>query len=192
MKWTKQRIASVGVLAAAAAAFVIDRGLLSASDAAGAATPVVDVSTSARGAMTVTAAPSTAAANAAQPLAVLARQLDAVSDAQGVPSGVCADAFRAPPEWFGQVSVAASAVQPMADNAVAFRADHKLTAVLRNGNRADRSIAVIRGQAVRMGQSIGGFTLNAIHDDWVQLSDGNGAWVRLDLPKPNLSSASVR
>ena len=195
MKWTKQQKIACGILALAAGAFVVDRTVLSAdsTDGAAAAAPGAVSGPSVR---QVAAAARRDAVNE-QPPPALARRLVAVAAAEGVADGDCPDGFRPPAEWFPAATVGASPAAPAApefrgptaaERAAAFTSKHKLTAVMRSVRRPELGVAVIDKRTLRVGQAIDGFTLAAVHDRHVVLTDGQGATASLELPRPDVAS----
>ncbi|MDB5294326.1 MAG: hypothetical protein JWO31_309, partial [Phycisphaerales bacterium] len=133
------------------------------------------------------------------------RQLSRATADGGLDPERCPDGFRPPAGWFPEpvapaavipVNAAVAAPAPTSDRAAAFRAGYRVTAVLRTGPRPDQGLAVLAGAAggqtvtVRVGQSVGGFVLRAVHERSVTLVNG-GDSVDLALPTAGLTTASV-
>lgn len=202
MKWTNQRKLSVGVLALAAGAFAVDQfAPQGGPDAAVAA----DAAATARPAVAATRSePSNASAatEAAQPMAVLARHIRRVAATERLDAVPCADAFSPPAAWYptpAPAARAAATARPAepSSRVPEFRASYRLTAVLRTGPRVDQGMAVLHGAragqhgvTVRVGQELGGFVLKAVHDRGVVFADGREQFELL-LPEPGLVTAGA-
>lgn len=190
MKVTKQQKIASGILAAAVLAFVVDRVAFSDGPATASAVPAATV-------LTGTATPSVRSAAVSKGsdvtgvglTAAMARRLSVVAGNEGIEQGSCADGFCPPAEWFAPSADAAGVGQRVrittaADRAAAFKATHKLTAVLRTDRRPNEGLAVIQGRPMRIGQTMDGFTLTSVHDRSAVLADSRGLTVELELPRP--------
>ena len=184
MKWTKQQKIGVGVLSLAAIAFGVDRFFVQGrnDDVAPAAivsAPELPRSTPAETSIKVVLA------QAAQPMAVLARRLNEVAQAEGMESGRTRDAMTPPTSWYRNASKAAPKVA--VNGAADFNAKYRVSAVMRTGPGSQQGLAVIAGETVRVGQVFNGYTLKSIHDRSITLSDGREDFV-VELPASGLAS----
>lgn len=194
MKVTKQQKIALGVLAAAAMAFVVDRVAFSDSTSTASATPAAVVQTgTAMPNITRAPAPRNAEGSTSVGLtAAMARRLAEVASHEGIEQGSCSDGFCPPAEWFAPNADPSGGVQRVrittaADRAAAFKLTHKLTAVLRTDRRPNEGLAVIQGRPMRIGQTIDGFTLTSVQDRIAVLTDPRGLTVELELPRPGVA-----
>lgn len=168
MKLTKQTKVYAGILGLGLIALVADRALFTPAGASAAveATPL----NSAPAADIVAARPATPVAStsddaASVGTATISERLRVVAkEAEKAPE-FSGDAF-APPVTTGQ-SAPAARVAPA--SAELFKAQYRLTGLVHSGNTG---AAIIDGKPVRVGESIGGFTLTRV--------DASGATFELD------------
>jgi hypothetical protein len=158
MKLTKQQKVLAAVLGAGLLVVVGDRVFLADS-----ATGPTDASGAAFApAATTDASPRAVARPAADPTATLALldvsmagRLRDHAEQRGLTPGQTRDAFRPPATWGGGTSPGA-VTTPAAERIDAFVREHRLMAVMGAGSGA---LAIVNGQAYRVGQSLGDFRL---------------------------------
>lgn len=172
MKWNNQRKIAVGLLGLAFAAFLGDRFFFLDGQPDLAIQPD-GIAKPASGGAAGTAAKDASAIASGMPMAALARKMEEICLAEGLIPGKSKDAFQPPAAWFPPPPEAAPApATAAASKANEFKSKYKLTAVMRSGATSKGGLAVIQGQTIRVGQSIGGFQLKAIQDRSVVVSDG--------------------
>jgi len=177
MKWNNQRKIASGLLGLAIIAFVGDRLLSGDQESPESLIIAANSSNGATGDVRRDTAPSNRSASAL-PMAMLADRMEEICLAEGLVPGTAHDVFRPPASWFPAPAVTPADTTVRAGRAADFRQKYKLTAVMRGSSGG---LAVIQGETVRLGQTIGGLKLIAIKDRSAVLSDGVED-VELELP----------
>lgn len=158
---TQTKIIYGTILGLAAAAFAVDRFVIGTDEQ----------NATSENAIAHAADKSAAASGATKTVA--ARLQDAV-----VAAATPRDAFSLPAKWMSEAKAATSA--PARDLAADFHQHHKLNAVLRG---EEGGVAIIDGKALRVGQTIDGFTVRSIGQRAVSLA-GEGTTVEVRLARP--------